>query len=142
MSHSSEDDLPPIPSPPPLTSASNKKRRIQNQRACDRCRQKKSWSFVHPYSLTSLIYLVFSVRCMSFSFFPINLSDVLQAMGSHQFQSVHIVHRLVVIVSLRSLPRCFFSLAYPALLMIDHSSSPKKTRGPPKRYRYRLNYPF
>ncbi|KAI0248861.1 hypothetical protein BJV78DRAFT_1363240 [Lactifluus subvellereus] len=40
MSHSSDDEtLQTFPSP--LQSSANKKRRIQSQRACDRCRQKK-----------------------------------------------------------------------------------------------------
>ena len=39
MSHSSEDDCTAANQ---LQHISNKKRRVQNQRACDRCRLKKS----------------------------------------------------------------------------------------------------
>ena len=118
MSHSSDDDiLQTLPSP----LQSNKKRRIQNQRACDRCRQKKSQSFLsHPYSspfnsFTHLsgwfLYSSQFVVCL-FLLPSVSLLDVLQAMGLHQAQSAHIVYPRAVIVSSPSLQRCA-SLTHP-----------------------------
>jgi hypothetical protein len=114
MSHSSEEDILTSPSANPLQPNSNKKRRVQNQRACDRCRLKKSrflflWASLFPYSS----FLVDTVRC-PFARFAVFPSDVhplsLQAMGLPQAQSVHIVRRLAAIASSQSLQRCAFFL--------------------------------
>src|SRR6266851_71094 len=68
MSLSSEDDNIPLSPAVSLQSSSNKKRRVQNQRACDRCRQKKSMSSFpwHPYC----------PLCSSFYFLPFNCSPL------------------------------------------------------------------
>jgi hypothetical protein len=53
MSHSSEEDSLTSPVAVSLHANTNKKRRVQNQRACDRCRLKKSGSSFpgHPCRL-------------------------------------------------------------------------------------------
>jgi hypothetical protein len=130
MSHSSEDDI-----LSQINLSSNKKRRVQNQRACDRCRQKKSQSLITP-SFSILAYLLpqFVVCPIVFSLSFSRIFDLPQVMEPHQAQNALIAHPLVVIVSSPSLQRCFFFFfpPYPTYLLIDASS--QKTRGPPKRY--------
>ena len=120
MSHSDEEDILSGSPVGPLQSNSpnsNKKRRIQSQRACDRCRLKKSQSLSLGIPIASLCaythshllsVFVDTVRC-SFAFFVVFPSDVhsatLQAMAPPLAQSAHIVCHLVPIASSRNLPR-------------------------------------
>ncbi|KAI0298021.1 hypothetical protein B0F90DRAFT_836791 [Multifurca ochricompacta] len=96
QSHSSEEDNILSTS---LTN-SNKKRRVQNQRACDRCRQKKSL-YLSPPPLSSSILtlsLLFFFPPTSFSFFPPSplLFDLVRCMHISLF-----VHSILSLISSR-----------------------------------------
>ena len=54
MSHSSEEDTLSGAVAASLQENINKKRRVQNQRACDRCRLKKSLSLLLGIPIASL----------------------------------------------------------------------------------------
>jgi hypothetical protein len=111
----SSDEDAPIPSGVPLRANSNKKRRLQNQRACDRCRQKKSPScfslsflllvLTHPFILASLLCSPLYDSSAPFSYRAV-FPDKLQAMEILQARDALIVRRLAVNASSQNRPRC------------------------------------
>jgi hypothetical protein len=125
MSHSSEDDIPSVPRQP----SSSKKRRVQSQRACDRCRQKKSRSFIfHSCSLRSSaflflssLYVCFIFRLLAFLTFPGDGTPSISKCSHCSSSGSDCIFT-------ESTKVCF-SLANPELLVIDRSS-PKDPRSP------------
>ena len=132
MNHSSEEDN--TVSNPPLHPNSSKRRRVQNQRACDRCRQKKSWLLLF-LSIPPFTYVLCNrrlVRCMCHSISrPSHLFLIfLQVMELHPVQNARIVHRLAPIAYSQSQPRCVLIRSYSP--RIDCALLPKSYVDLPK----------